>query len=501
MPATNIVEPPFFEMVGMFFDEALPHVEKKLIEQLPYKGSAEEKATYVKGILSTIKACDNVYEFSFPIRLDNGTYEIFQGWRAQHSHHLTPCKGGIRFAPDVDRGEVMALASLMTVKCSLVDVPFGGGKAALKINTRNYSLSELERITRRFALELCKKNFIGPSIDVPAPDVGTGEREMAWIADTYANTTGYGDLNALGCVTGKPIAQGGVEGRTPATGKGVYFGIKNFVDSEKNCRACGLSSTGIRGKTCIVQGFGNVGMYSSIFLHEAGAKIIGIIEIDCGLYNKDGIDIPALVQFREKNGTLKGFPGAKDFDRVELMYEPCDILLAAAMQRVISAKNVDKIKAKVVAEGANGPTTPFAHKELLKRHVMVIPDLFLNAGGVTVSYFEWIKNLNHISYGRLTFKYEKESNMLLLDSIRQTLEKSSGKSTTVEPSKQLSEFMENASELDIVNSGLEFTMEKAAKSMMEVADRYNLGLDFRTAAYICAIEKVFHTTRLSGNIF
>ncbi|VDK43564.1 unnamed protein product [Dibothriocephalus latus] len=442
MSSDNIVEPPFFEMVGLFFDEALPHVEKKLIETLPYKGSAEEKESYIKGVLSTIKPCNNCYEFTFPIKLDNGKFELFQGWRAQHSHHIAPCKGGIRFAPDVDRGEVMALASLMTYKCSLVDAPYAGGKAALKIDSKKYSLGELERITRRFALELCKKNFIGPSIDVPAPDVGTSEREMAWIADTYANTTGFGDLNAMGCVTGKPIAMGGVEGRTEATGKGVMFGIRAFVDVEKNCKACGLSSPGIAGKRCIVQGFGNVGMWSCTFLTEAGAKIIGIIEWNVGLYNKDGIDIPALIKYKnEHGGDLKGFHGAQEFDRVELMYEECDILLLAALQRVVTAKNCHKIKAKCIAEGANGPTTPYAHKELLKRNIMIIPDLFLNAGGVTVSYFEWIKNLNHISYGRLTFKYDKNASMLLLDSIKHSLAKS-GKPTDIEPTKQLSDFLD-----------------------------------------------------------
>ena len=218
MASNGAIEPPFYEMVGMFVDEAISHVEKKLMTEFPFKGTEAQKASYIKGILKAMKPCDSILEFNFPVKMDNGEFEIIQGWRAQHSHHITPCKGGIRFAPEVDMNEVMALASLMTYKCSVVDIPYGGAKAAVKINPSKYSLGELERICRRFALELAKKNFIGPTSDVPAPDVGTGEKEMAWIADTYANTIGFGDLNALGCVTGKPVQHGGVEGRTAATG-------------------------------------------------------------------------------------------------------------------------------------------------------------------------------------------------------------------------------------------------------------------------------------------
>nr|CDS25323.1 Glutamate dehydrogenase mitochondrial [Hymenolepis microstoma] len=495
MTNNGVIEPPFYEMVGMFADEAMVHVEKKVTTELPFKGSEKDKRNYIKGILMSMKPCDDILEFNFPIKLDSGEYEIIQGWRAQHSHHITPCKGGIRFAPDVNMNEVMALATLMTYKCSLVDVPFGGAKAAVKIDPSKYNVSELERICRRFALELAKKNFLGPNSDVPAPDVGTGQKEMAWIADTYANTVGFGDLNALGCVTGKPVEHGGVEGRTEATGLGLFFGIKNFVESAKNCKACGLDKPGIEGKRVIIQGFGNVGTYSCKFLQAAGAKIIGIIEIDTALYNPDGLDFKELDEYRNKNGSLKGFPGAKEVDRQELMYYECDILIPAALQRQITAKNVDKIKAKVIAEGANGPTSYYAHKQLIKRNVMVIPDLLMNSGGVTVSYFEWLKNLNHVSYGRLNFKYEKENTMCLLRIIESVV----GKSVT--PSSELSHRMDTASELDIVHSGLEFTIERASRQVMETAERYGLGLDFRLAAYIVAIEKVFHSLRACGNVF
>ncbi|VDO06580.1 unnamed protein product [Rodentolepis nana] len=495
MTNNGIIEPPFYEMVGMFADDAMVHVENKIMTELPFKGSEKDKRNYIHGILMSMKPCDDILEFNFPIKLDNGEFEIIQGWRAQHSHHINPCKGGIRFAPDVNMNEVMALATLMTYKCSLADIPFGGAKAAVKIDPSKYKVSELERICRRFALELAKKNFLGPNADVPAPDVGTGQREMAWIADTYANTVGFGDPNALGCVTGKPVEYGGVEGRTEATGLGLFFGIRNFVECDKNCKACGLDEPGIKGKTIIIQGFGNVGTYSCKFLHAAGAKIIGIIEIDTGLFNPNGLDFNELDEYRNKHGSLKGFPNAEEVDRHELMYYECDILIPAALQRQITAKNVDKIKAKVIAEGANGPTSYYAHNQLIKRNIMVIPDLLMNCGGVTVSYFEWLKNLNHVSYGRLNFKYEKENNMCLVRIIESAVEK------PIPLSSELAHRMDTASELDIVHSGLEFTIERSSRQVMETAERYGLGLDFRLAAYIVAIEKVFHSLRASGNVF
>lgn len=495
MATTDIVEPPFFAMVGQFFDEACVHVENKLNQELPWHEDPAKKPLYIAGILNTIRTCDTIIEVSFPIKLDNGTTEIFTGWRSQHSHHVLPCKGGTRYAPDVDADEVKALASLMTFKCSLVDLPYSGGKAALKIDTKKYNVSELERITRRFTLELARKGMIGPSLDVLAPDVGTGAREMAWMADTYANTVGLGDNNALGCVTGKPISMGGVEGRTEATGLGVFYGVKNFLASEKNCKACGLDKPGIAEKKIIIQGFGNVGSWAMKYFEEAGAKVIGMIEYNVGLYNADGISYNDLNEYREKHGNLKGFPGAKEVDRVELMYEECDIFVPAALQRQITSKNVDKIKAHVIAEGANGPTTPYAHKELLKRNVMIIPDLYMNAGGVTVSYFEWLKNLNHVNYGRLNFKYEKESNIMLLESVTAAMGKN------VSPTKKFADHMDGASERNIIYSGLEYTMEHAAKTMMEISERYQLGLDFRTAAYIAAVERIFAVHHLSGNIF
>ncbi|CAB1343511.1 unnamed protein product [Coregonus sp. 'balchen'] len=316
--------------------------------------------------------------------------------------------------------------------------------------------NELEKITRRFTIELAKKGFIGPGIDVPAPDMSTGEREMSWIADTYANTMGHHDINAHACVTGKPISQGGIHGRISATGRGVFHGIENFINEAAYMSQLGLSP-GFTDKTFVIQGFGNVGMHSMRYLHRFGAKCVGVGEMDGSIWNPNGIDPKELEDYK-----------------------------------------------LIVAEGANGPTTPDADKIFLERNIMVIPDMYLNAGGVTVSYFEWLKNLNHVSYGRLTFKYERDSNYHLLMSVQESLERKFGKHGGAIPVVPTSEFqarIAGASEKDIVHSGLAYTMERSARQIMRTANKYNLGLDLRTAAYVNAIEKVFKVYNEAGLTF
>ncbi len=433
-------------------------------------------------LLAQIRECNFVCRFSFPVERDNGSIEVISAWRAEHSNHKLPTKGGIRFSPDVNEDEVCALAALMTHKCAIVNVPFGGAKGGVRIDRRNYSDRELERITRRFTFELYRKNFIGPGCDVPAPDFGTGAKEMSWIADTYQSLNN-GELNALACVTGKPVELGGIRGRTEATGLGVFYGVREACGIAEDMTKLGLS-TGIEGKTVVIQGFGNVGFHTAKFFHEHGAKVIAIAEYDGSIFNPNGLNIPALDLHRQETGSITNYPGSKMMGKSESALElACDILIPAALENVITKENAPRIKAKIIGEAANGPTTAEADEILNKMGVLIIPDAFLNAGGVTVSYFEWLKDLSHVRFGRLEKRFEEYSFRRLLTAVEGVTEKR----FTEEMLKVLSQ---GADEHDLVRSGLEETMSTAYVEIRETKCKLDGKADLRTSAFVNSINKI-----------
>jgi glutamate dehydrogenase (NAD(P)+) len=371
----------------------------------------------------------------------------------------------------------------MTYKCAIVNVPFGGAKGGIKIRTKDYSIAELETITRRYTVELIKKNFIGPGIDVPAPDYGSGEREMSWIADTY-QTMNPGQLDALGCVTGKPIALHGIAGRREATGRGVAIAVRECVDITEDMNKLGLS-TGLSGKRVIVQGLGNVGYHTIKYLIEFGATVVGICEYEGAIYNSNGLNLDEVFNHRKTTGSILGFAGSvKEFkNSAEGLEQECDILVPAALENQITMANVANIKAKIIAEAANGPTTPDAADFLIKKGCILIPDMYCNAGGVTVSYFEWLKNLSHVAFGRMDKRYEENANQNLVNMV----EKITGISLD---SAQKSIIVKGATELELVNSGLEDTMIRSYHEIRDI-QMANSKIDgLRTAAFVGAIDKV-----------
>lgn len=460
---SNAPEYSFFDDVNQFVDKAAMHTE------------------HPAGLIRQIKMCNSIYKFNFPIKLEDGTYQVLEGYRVQHSQHKMPTKGGIRYAETVNEDEVKALAALMTYKCSLVNVPFGGAKGGVKINSRSYSVDMLENITRRYTSELIKKNFIGPAIDVPAPDYGTSSREMAWIADTYA-AFNPDDVNSSGCVTGKPLSQSGVEGRTEATGMGVMFGLREAVCVEEDMKELGLSK-GLEGKRVIVQGFGNVGYWSAKALQDQGALIVGIAEFEGGVYDEKGLDVEDLFRHRKETKSILNYKNATNYENsAELLEADCDILVPAALENQITEENAPRIKAKIVGEGANGPVTPEAENILLQKGVMVIPDMYLNAGGVTVSYFEWLKNLSRVSFGKIDKRYDELNNLRLV----QAIEKASNSRLSDDIRKQI---VRGASERDLVLSGLEDTMVNAYHEVRNTLKQKKLK-SMRTAAFIVSINKI-----------
>ncbi len=453
----------FFDAVCKSFDKAAAHTN------------------HPKGLLEQIKTCNSVYKMNFPVKIGD-EYQVIEAYRVQHSHHRTPTKGGIRYSVHVNEDEVKALAALMTYKCAIVDVPFGGGKGGIKISPRNTDVQTLERITRRYTAELVKKNFIGPGIDVPAPDYGTGEREMSWIVDTYMSLNPT-SVDGYGCVTGKPVSQNGIQGRREATGRGVIYALKEVVSYKEDMKELKLT-TGLDGKRVVVQGLGNVGYHSALYAQEAGALVVAIAEMEGAIYNPKGLDIKKLFKFRQETGSILGFPGSKTLPSTMAGLEvECDILIPAALENQITEHNASKIKAKIIIEGANGPTTPEAENILVKKGTILVPDMYANAGGVTVSYFEWLKNLSHVRFGRLQKRFDEGSNRNILEAV----EKLTGKKLSPAQKNALSK---GADEIDLVNSGLEETMINSYGQIRETFKGNKNIKEMRTAAFVVAIDKI-----------
>jgi len=477
MTIAHPAEPSFRDSVDLMFSRAV-----RLMDLPP-------------GLEEKIRVCNATYTVRFGVRL-RGEIKTFTGYRSVHSEHMEPVKGGIRYALTVTQDEVEALAALMTYKCALVEVPYGGSKGGLCINPRDWDEHELEQITRRFAYELIKRDLINPAQNVPAPDMGTGEREMAWIADQYRrmNTT---DINAAACVTGKPLNSGGIQGRVEATGRGVQYALRELFRHPEDVATARLSG-GLEGKRVIVQGLGNVGYHAAKFLSEEdGCKITGIIERDGGIVSAAGLDVEAVKTWLARTGGVAGFPGARHVpDGAALLEDDCDILIPAAMEGVIHLGNAARVRAPLIIEAANGPITAGADTILRDRGVVIVPDMYANAGGVTVSYFEWVKNLSHIRFGRMQRRSEETQHIMLVNELeRLSADKNLGWSLA--PDFKAG-YLKGAGELDLVRSGLDDTMRSAYQNMRSVwRSRPEIG-DLRTAAYVIAIGRVAGSYRSKG---
>lgn len=458
-------------MAGSFYTNVLGYFDR-----------AAATTGYPPGLLEQIKYCNSLYRIRFPVKQDDGTIRVVSAYRAEHSHHRLPTKGGIRFSESVGADETMALAALMTFKCAIVNVPFGGAKGGVEIDPHTSSDGFIERVTRRYAAELVRKNFLGPAIDVPAPDYGTGEREMAWILDTY-KALHHNDLTSYACVTGKPISLYGIPGRREATGMGVYFGLTAALEEEEDVAPLGLTP-GLGGRTIAVQGLGNVGFHAAWFCqNEGGARIVAIAEREGAIFDEGGLDVAAVAEYRRRNGTLLGYPGARALERSsDLLELDVDILIPAALENQIHAENAPRVRARVIAEAANGPVTPEAERILLERGTLLVPDIYLNAGGVTVSYFEWVKNLSHISFERMTRRYQQLFSARLLDVVGEM----TGRTP---PAEKVAAATAGPQELDFVRSALADTMATAYRRIRALLRRERLP-DLRTAAWRFAIDRV-----------
>lgn len=432
------------------------------------------------GLRHKIKVANSTYTVRFGVRLRDKLY-TFTGYRSVHSEHMEPVKGGIRYSPHADQDEVEALAALMSYKCALVEAPFGGSKGALVIDPNEWEPFELERITRRFTQELSKRSLISQAQNVPAPDMGTGEREMAWMADEYKRLHPE-DLNPWACVTGKPVNKGGIQGRVEATGRGVQYALRECFRHPRDVEKAGLSG-GLEGKRIIVQGLGNVGYHAAKFLSEEdGSLIVAVLERDGAIVDYDGIDIEALRAHIVEHDGVTGYKGYQENAEACLELD-CDIMIPAAMEGVITPKNADNIKARLIIEAANGPITFTADQMLRDKGVVIIPDLYANAGGVTVSYFEWVKNIGHIRFGRLQRRQEEAKTTMLVNAIEQM-------TGATFPQELLAKITAGSTELDLVRSGLDDTMRQGYQVISEKWHSDERIPDLRIAAMMISLERI-----------
>ena len=437
-------------------------------------------------LLEHIKSIHSLIKVNVGAVIDEKIYN-FTGWRAVHSEHILPSKGGMRYSENVDQDDTEALAALMTYKCAIVNIPFGGSKGGLKINPKNYSTEQLRTITKAFATKLINKGFISPALNVPAPDVGTSEREMEWIMETYKSLR-PDDINYRGCVTGKPLHRGGIAGRTEATGRGIEEVIREIFRHPDIIKETGLKNE-LKHNNIVIQGFGNVGSNLAKHLYNRDkAKIIAIGERDGYLFNKNGIDINALNEFYKNNkcinnsklGVFKNKPS-------ELLEIDCDILIPAALENVITIENVDKIRCKLIIEAANGPTSFEADQKLYNKGIMIIPDIYVNAGGVVVSYFEWVKDISHIRFGRVEKRFQEQKILEIINLI----DKKTNTKTDYDTIKNI---VHGANEEDLAFSGLEDSMRN---SFIEIYDiKKQIKKSFRESAYYVSLKKLrnFYTS-------
>ena len=453
-----------------------------LLDTNRYVNKALKYSQLSNDLAKKIITCNSTYTVRFGVRLRGQIY-TFEGWRSVHSEHMEPTKGGIRFDMDTHVEEVEALAALMSYKCAIINVPYGGSKGGLKIDPSQWESRELEKITRRFAQELIKRDLISPSMNVPAPDIGTSSKEMAWIADEYRKIH-PADINGSACVTGKPPSKNGLVGREEATGRGVQYIVKEFFRNPDLLKLVKLDSD-LSTKSFILQGLGNVGYHLSKFLTEDdGVKLIGISEFNGGIYNEDGINVEHSKKYFTKHNTFENYPKATFIkDSSLLLKRKCDILIPAARENVITEKNAADISANLIVEAANGPISYKGNQILNRKKIFVIPDILANGGGVAVSYFEWVKNLRHIRFGRL----EKRRNQIQLNNLIEAIESMTGKTM---PAKYKTNFHDGIEEIDLIRSGLDDMMIDGFQSVKKEFIETDKITDFRTAAFKAAIEKI-----------